>query len=215
MGVDKFNLLKTNLAYLNKRKKELNTPYPKLRISTVGLLDMIDELKLSINFAEEFHAIEGIQVTSFKSFSSELNDLMPLNDRDYFTKVTNDAINYAKEKNIKFVLQSEGFIENIEESKELGHKNCTMPWYRLSIQSNGDVYPCPVSYRAIGNIFKDDIIEIWNSKNMVDFRSGVNSIDEMNDDCKNCTHCRHRSTINKDTNDFSKKNTYISGMTRK
>lgn len=215
MGVDKFTQLKQNLAYLNKKKKEQNTPYPILRISTVGLLDVIDELKMAVDFAKEFEVQEGIQVTSFKSYSEELNQLMPLENIEYFSKVTDDAIQYAKEQKVKFVLQSDSFEENIKKSEELGHKSCTMPWYRISIQPNGDIFPCPVAYEPIGNLQQDNILDIWNSKKMHDFRLGVNNVDNMNEDCINCTHCRHRRITKKSSNDFSKAQKYFAGMKRK
>ncbi|AXH10882.1 hypothetical protein CP960_13535 [Malaciobacter halophilus] len=215
MGVDRLETVKKNISYLNKLKKEKNTKYPILRISTVGLLDAIHELKLAIDFAKEIEAEEGIQVTSFKSFSSELNHLMPLNDKQYFTKTTDEAIEYAKKQNIKFILQSGSIVENQQKTEELGHKHCNMPWYRLSIQPNGDVYPCPVSNKTIGNIFSSPIYDIWKSNEMEKFRNGVNNLEEMNEDCKNCTHCRHRSITNINANDYSSKEKYIMGMKRK
>ena len=215
MGVDKFEQVKKNINYINRVKKERDTIYPILRISTVGLLDVIDELKLSIDFAKKYDIKEGIQVTSFKAFSKELVELMPLKNPEYFTNITKDAIEYAKRKGVKFVLQSGSIIENQKDTQDLGHKKCNMPWYRLSIQPNGDVYPCPVANNPIGNIFKTDIVDIWNSKLMDEFRRGVNSIDNMNQDCINCTHCRHRSIVNIASNDFSDKDTYIAQMRRK
>lgn len=215
MGVDQLNTVKRNIDYLNKIKKEQGTIYPILRISTVGLIDMIHEIKLAVDFAKDFNAQEGLQITSFKAFSKELEPLMPLHNQDYYTQITNEAIDYAKEKNIKLVLQSGTIIENQKKTKELGHKRCNMPWYRLSIQPNGDVYPCPVSNKTIGNIFETDILDIWMSNDMQNFRKGVNSVTQMNTDCKNCTHCRHRSVIDQNTNAFSEKKMYVMEMHRK
>lgn len=215
MGVDKLDQIKTNIEYLNKKKKEKNTTFPILRISTVGLLDIIHELKLAVDFAYKYDIQEGIQVTSFKAFSKEMTPLMPVNDSKYFATITEEVIKYANEKKVKFVLQSGSIIENQQDTEKLGHKDCNMPWYRLSIQPNGDVYPCPVSYKPIGNIFESPILDIWNSKEIAKFRNGVNNVNNMNEDCINCTHCRHRSIVSSKTNDFSEKNRYISEMRRK
>jgi len=215
MGVDKLKQVINNIKYINRRKKEKNTIYPILRISTVGLLDVIEELKSSIDFADKYDIKEGIQVTSFKAYSEKLTELMPLNNPKYFTEITTEAIEYAKNKDVKFVLQSGSIIENQQDTENIGHKHCNMPWYRISIQPNGDIYPCPVSYKPIGNIFKNNILDIWNSQEMQNFRNGVNTLDNMNEDCKNCTHCRHRSVTSSSTNDFSTKDTYISEMKRK
>ncbi len=215
MGVAKLDLIRKNISYLNEVKKKNNTIYPILRISTVGLLDVIHELKLAVDFAENYNAKEGVQLTSFKSFSDEMSPLMPMNNQEYYTKHTTEAIEYAKEKDVKLVLQSGSWIENQRETQDLGHRHCNMPWYRISVQPNGDVYPCPVSYKPVGNIFEKDILSIWNSNEMEKFRTGVNDLENMNEDCKNCTHCRHRSVISKNTNDFSTKETYIMEMKRK
>lgn len=215
MGVDKLQIVKENIEYINKVKKEKNTIYPILRISTVGLLDVLHELKLAVDFAKEYNIKEGIQVTSFKAFSKDLTELMPLNNPDYFTCTTEEAIQYANDMDVKFVLQSGSIIENQRDTKELGHKQCNMPWYRLSAQPNGDVYPCPVAHEPIGNIFEANILDIWNSDEMMKFREGVNSLDNMNEDCVNCTHCRHRSVVKTTSNDFSDQDTYIAQMTRK
>jgi len=215
MGVDKFEIVKKNIKYINKLKKERNTKYPILRISTVGLLDSIDELKLAVDLVDKYNIEEGLQVTSFKAFSKEMVDLMPMKNPKYFTKVTQEAIKYASQRNVKFILQSGSIIENQQDTKELGHKKCNMPWYRLSIQPNGDVYPCPVALKPIGNFFKTNILDIWNSEEMKKFRNGVNSTENMNKDCLNCTHCRHRSVIDIQTNDFSDKNNYVAQMQRK
>ncbi len=215
MGVNKLDQVKKNIEYINKIKKQKQTKYPILRISTVGLLDMIHELKLAVDFASTYDIQEGIQVTSFKSFSEEMKPLMPLNNPEYFTRVTKEALEYAKEKDIKMILQSGSIIENQQDTEDLGHKDCNMPFYRLSIQPNGDVYPCPVSYKPLGNIFDTNILDIWKSKNIQKNRNGINSVENMNEDCKNCTHCRHRCVINTSSNDFSNQNTYISEMKRK
>lgn len=215
MRANKFDEIKEIIGKINALKKARNTRYPILRISTVALLDVIHELRMAVDFVKKYEVEEGLQVTSFKAFTDELVDLIPLKNDQYFTDTTNDAIAYAKEQGVKMVLQSGSIIENQEGTKQLGHRNCNMPWYRMSIQPNGDVYPCPVSSTPVGNFFENDIMDIWSSEEMEKFRRGVNDLDNMNEDCANCTHCRHRSTTNPNVNDYSQKENYIGEMKRK
>jgi radical SAM protein with 4Fe4S-binding SPASM domain len=105
--------------------------------------------------------------------------------------------------------------ENFGQTESLGHRYCDLPWYRLSIQPNGDVYPCPMAYEPISTLSDSSLEEIWNGPELAKFRSGVNDVENMNKDCANCTHCRHRSLAKVEANDFSTAVTYPTGLVRK
>jgi len=83
--------------------------------------------------------------------------------------------------------------DNEAEMLELGHRPCYIPWNRISIQPNGDVYPCAVAHVPVGNMFEQRLDDIWNGERLADFRAGVNDNDRMNDDCRQCMHCRQSS----------------------
>ena len=211
MSIDGYTKLRGKLTALNALKKDRKTRYPILRISTVGMIDNLDELKMAVDFAKEFEAEEGVQITSFKSFTAELNPLMPLNDMTTYTQKTSDALEYAEREQVKLVLQSGDLEENHQQTEPLGHRYCDLPWYRLSVQPNGDVYPCPMAYAPINN----SLDEIWSGLELAKFREGVNDLDKMNKDCENCTHCRHRSLTKIEANDFSEVEIYPTGLRRK
>ena len=65
-----------------------------------------------------------------------------------------------------------------------------------------------------GNLADTAIADIWTGAAMATFRSGVNNRENMNPDCRACTHCRHRSLTRREVNDYSTKETYITGLTR-
>ena len=140
--------------------------------------------------------------------------LMPLNNPEIFQKSVEEAKNHAKKLGVPFDQQGGTIEENKEETKVLGHKFCNLPWTRLSIQPDGNAYPCPLSTVIIGNIFEEKVEDIWNGSKLAEFRRGVNSINKPNNDCKFCTHCRHRNNLDRAANDFSKKNEYVAGMKR-
>ncbi len=85
----------------------------------------------------------------------------------------------------------------------------------MSLQPDGEVYPCPVATKSIGNFFKTSIDEIFNSKSMSIFRKGVNDPMNMNDDCSRCMHCRHKSINNDENNSCADVDTHYAQMTRK
>ena len=50
---------------------------------------------------------------------------------------------------------------------------CIMPMFRLSIKSDGNVRPCCLPYGEninLGNIYKETLLNIWNSKFMKNFQ---------------------------------------------
>ena len=216
MGQDRLEKVRENLAKLNAAKKAANTEYPKLRITTVGMLDSLDELCRSVDFAAEFEASEGVRMSYFRSHEEEMNELMPLNGAAAVTLAIDEAVAYAKGRNVSFEPIG-GSIDEIERDVDdaLGHRWCAQPWETLSLQPNGDVYPCAVAYTKVGNFFDNTLEEIWNGEKLAAFRNGVNSPDQMNDDCRKCSHCRYGSVLDPVANDFSATDEYVGGMRRK
>jgi radical SAM protein with 4Fe4S-binding SPASM domain len=215
MGSDSLAVVDGNLSRLVAAKRARGTKYPLLRISTVGMLDIIGELPLAVDFARRHEAEEGIQLTSLIAYDKDMAERMPLRDPESFMTAARAAQGYAEQQGVRLILQSGDIGENQEATREIGHRPCYIPWQRLSIQPNGDVYPCPVAYKPIGNLHDGDLKEIWESEALGGFRNGVNDLGNMNEDCRNCTHCRHKSIVRKDGNDFTETENYIGGMTRK
>lgn len=214
MGARQFERVKENLRVLNEIKAAKGTDWPILRISTVAMQDTLDEIEMALDFVKEFDAAEGLQVTSFKAHSEDLRHLMPLSDIENYRAFCHRAIAYAEKIGVKCDLQSGDVESNERFTAELGHRYCDMPWHRLSLQANGDVFACPVTYEPIGNFLETPIMDIWNGYALAEFRKGVNDTENMNEDCRTCTHCRHRSLLDPEANDFSQAERYIAGMTR-
>lgn len=66
---------------------------------------------------------------------------------------------------------------------------CLQPWEYVFIRSNGDVYPCCVIFssersRAMGNIFQQDFMDIWQGDLFRDFR--ISSSSGKNELCRSC-----------------------------
>ena len=216
MGQDRLEKVRENLTKLNAAKKAANTDYPKLRITFVGMLDTLDELCRSLDFAAEFEASEGVRMTYFRSYDESMSQYMPLNEPEIATAAIDEAMAYAQRLGISFESIG-GTIDEIESDvdESLGHRRCNLPWKTLSLQSNGDVYPCAVAYTTVGNFFENTFEEIWNGEKLAAFRDGVNNPDQLNEDCRQCSHCHYGSVLDPAANDFSTAGRYFGGMKRK
>ncbi len=216
MGQDRLEAVRENLTKLNAAKKAANTIYPRLRITFVGMLDTLDELCRSLDFAAEFEASEGVRMTYFRSYDESMSKYMPLNEPEIVTAAIDEAMAHAQRLGINFESIG-GTIDEIEADVDeaLGHRWCNLPWETLSLQPNGDVYPCAVAYTKVGNFFENTFEEIWNGEELAAFRDGVNNHDKLNEDCRQCSHCRYGSVLDPVANDFSTAGRFFGGMKRK
>ena len=156
-------------------------------------------------------------MTSLYVFEPGMRKELPAADTARYDRLTRAAVSHAARIGVRFELQSGTLEDNTVETEKLGHRPCYLPWQRLSIQPNGDVYPCPVANRTVGNMFENSLAEIWRSDALAAFRKGVNTPDAdlKNEDCRNCLHCRHHAIHDVEANDLSANETFFAGMTRK
>jgi radical SAM protein with 4Fe4S-binding SPASM domain len=86
-----------------------------------------------------------------------------------------------------------GYTENLKPAKSKVDINfvCNMPWQELVIRANGDILPCCSFYGTglvMGNIKKDSLFEVWNSKRMKEIRKELsNNNFSFSPACKNCS----------------------------
>ncbi len=63
---------------------------------------------------------------------------------------------------------------------------CTALFYTISIDANGDVYPCSSLRYKIGNVFDNTLAQIWNDSEDLKF---IQSIKNSNlNECNNCKY---------------------------
>jgi radical SAM protein with 4Fe4S-binding SPASM domain len=215
MGQDRLEKVRENLTKLNAAKKAANTDLPKLRITTVALLDTLDEICMSLDFAAEFEAAEGVRLSYFESHDEAMSKLLPLVSPEAFSKAIDEAAEYAKNIGVKFEPIG-GTMDEIEGDvdEELGHRPCGLPWETMSLQPNGDVYPCTAATTTVGNFFENTLEEIWNGEQLAEFRRGVNNPEAMNKDCAECCHCQIRSVLKVESNDWGSNEECFGGSTR-
>jgi radical SAM protein with 4Fe4S-binding SPASM domain len=66
----------------------------------------------------------------------------------------------------------------------LGNKGCSACDGLLSVGANGDVIPCASYDESVGNILKDDVLDVWHSERAELFREKFLAHDQ----CRNCEH---------------------------
>ena len=97
-----------------------------------------------------------------------------------------DSVEIQKENSINFYKDIKK--QNIEQKRLLKNYNCNEPWGQVTINSDGTVRPCCNTVGRnlpIGNIFENDLKEIWLSTKMSDIRkSFINN--EPNKICQLC-----------------------------
>ena len=73
-----------------------------------------------------------------------------------------------------------------DEISRLGmQKGCQVPWQDSFVAHNGDVHPCCVSPRILGNLRQQTFEEIWNGEQYRSFRRKLKSSD-TNEECRRC-----------------------------
>ncbi len=75
-------------------------------------------------------------------------------------------------------------VEFGEETNELELGGCSIGFSALSINYNGDVYPCPRVPFVIGNVRKNTLEEIWNNSAVLDKLRNRNNLKGK---CGNCS----------------------------
>ena len=194
----------TNASLLNKEMADnlIAADLSILRISLQGVTDEMYKKVGGTNFR-----IADI-VSNIKYFYNNKNNTK------IHLKIINIGLNNEKEKEIFYELFNPitdvasieyviPFIEEIDHSSltddlskcKLGHdkqpmsKICSMPFYMLALEPNGNLIPCCSSIvpYVYGNLKNNDIMELWDSKKHNDFLCMQLTDLTQNKVCKVCS----------------------------
>jgi len=95
-------------------------------------------------------------------------------------------------KQVKFrTRQFHNFCGHLDfKDNQKNYRLCPYPWTQMAVTYAGDCVPCcrDTSARSIlGNVFKDDIMEVWNGPKYIEFRQNLlDRKPELNPACKEC-----------------------------
>lgn len=216
MSADRLETVERNIQKINDLKRLKATELPKLRISVVGMQDTVETFKDAVDFAVRFRISEGVQVSYFNSHRDDMDKLMPASDMDRFMRFYDEARAYADLMGVRLELQG-GTPDQIDANvlPDLNHIYCALPFNRLSVQPDLNVYPCPVAYEPVGTLSTESLREIWEGPRLAKFRQGVNSVGKQNRECRECSYCRVKSPTSSAGNRLSEKQILWAGMKRK
>ena len=154
-------------------------------------------------------------VNNFLEFRKKKNRIFPLVRVSFIkNKVNcqelNDFVLYWKERvdfieiqsfNNLFIGQPEyKFIDGKYHLDDFVLKNCYDPYRRLSIQNNGNVFPCCSTYGnevIIGNIYNNSVYDIWNNEKTKKIRKIISG-NNLLCNPKGCVRCKNSGTANND-----------------
>ena len=154
----------------------------------------IEPLVLFINSLKESHKIHFFRINPVVSSDEKIS----LSIKEYYFYL--NIIEKLLKSNLSFNIQKDHKFGNYEWGI------CAAGKFGLYINYKGDVYTCPYIPLCIGNVYENDLFEVYLSKKNRDI---IYTIEEsINEECKECNflkHCRGGCIANNskfDNNNF-------------
>jgi len=179
-----FERVTENIARLTSARGKASKP--EITCWTVVTRKNVDELADIVRLARRL-ALDKITIQTFltdwgKDSMREFTDALRVKDEtSRLEEAIASAIRTAKEIGMDIDINYKDYL-----SKK--HK-CEWPWMSAFIASNGDVVPCCIIADSdtvnMGNVFKEDFKEIWNSKDYQRLREMIGA-HRLPDFCRNC-----------------------------
>lgn len=199
--------VKANIGHLQQLKKELTSPTPHLEVAFVAMPENIHQLPDMIPLLDELD-IHHLTVAPVDDFGLEKDFPTPnsgaLGPKEEAKEAFNRTQVLARESNtligliaasrfsweIGEVPSSEAYHYRTDyspaETEAIGlHKVCGVPWADVVIGDNGDVHPCCVSRRVMGNVNDTAFEQIWWGPKYREFRRRLLSTNPPAE-CRTC-----------------------------
>ena len=198
----KWNQLWENITYLTEAKEKLygmrKYRRPAIYLEFVVQKDNIKELPMLIEKAIK-KGLNGVVVIDMVAHSDELekqrmntSEMLPVAKRYY--KEAHSMVGKLKHlcpyfdlrlpngydpitKKFSVSKESEKTSDEVLKKLDCGNKKnmCLEPWQTFYVRHNGKVAPCVITNRNLGDLNKEDAIEIWNGPNFQKFRERMRS----------------------------------------
>ena len=184
-----FDKLKNNLKLFVKEKKKRKHNFDLLTVNYVILNNNYKYVQKMIEFVKYI----GIKNIFFESdVTNGVYSVFNIPKKEYkiFQNVLLNTKN-NKDKDINIFIDESFFTSEAEPIKnfsaEKEENKCLVPWISCCIHSNGDVSNSMFCSQVTGNIYKNDLENIWNSQKNIKIRSQVmkNNIKQICDSCLN------------------------------
>ena len=168
------NEITDNIRYMAGLKKELQTPFPRLGISTTIMKENVRQLDKIIKLAKDL----GIPEISFH--------VAYYPNRYLYEELGVD------QRQLKSILDGLTRLGGVLKIKVRyyklhgGSKPCQTGWFIPFVASNGDVFVCCYQQEPMGNVLTEDFQDIWNNRRYRAFRKQIKT--NPNDTCRYCNY---------------------------
>lgn len=166
-----FERIKSMVTYIEKLKKQKQTPFPNTRLSMVicnrNYLDVPKLVEVCRETGAKNAYVKKL-IAPTERFAQELE--LNTEQTKNMNQSIEEALKSAKEYGINLEIEWE---EQVDFNKT-GDLPCYYGWLFCLIDGNGDVHPCCFQNHAasctMGNINREDFSAIWFSEKYRDFR---------------------------------------------
>ena len=175
-----------------KRKRKINYPY--MRFVFTAMQSNYKEIPDLLRVAYEI-GLEEIKVLHFTTFKPEILHESLWNYQKEVKKVFEASKKTAESLGIKVSLPP---IQGEDPAGDKLHRNCYTSWRDFFLGSDNYIRPCQSTSRQLFHIDKYfSFKEMWNSKELQDFRATVNNPSLMPPGCRSCYQASHANWNNK------------------
>lgn len=158
-GIDAFDTVVENLCMVNEYKIKMNRKKPILSFNVVAMNSLLDELEALVHLADEI-GVSSISMPNLVVQGSEIAEESIWLNIDKAKKSFHDASVLAKRLNIKFS----------PPRLDIYKGDCKAFFRQMVINWDGTVMTCPMERYIIGDLKRDKMEDIWNSKGMIKLR---------------------------------------------
>lgn len=143
---------------------------PRLQFEVTLMQSNIDQLPDMIRLASEI-GVDRVKGYHLFAFWPEFEKESLVNDKSHYNEVYVRSKEVAKELGVETGLALPFLLDGNPPTFE--DRKCPRLWRRFWIDFNGDLLPCThPSRRVLGNVYRDNILEVWNSEAYQTLRKG-------------------------------------------
>lgn len=158
-GVDGFEQVVQNIEKINEYKIMKNKKTPVLSFNVVAMNSIMPELASMVRLANKI-GVEHIAMPNMVAQGKEMIVESIWENVDEAKSTIEQASTIAEKYNIKFIPPNLKIME----------KDCKSLFHKMFINWDGTVMSCALEKYIVGDVSKNSLSEIWNSKGMIGLR---------------------------------------------
>jgi radical SAM protein with 4Fe4S-binding SPASM domain len=196
---------------VQEKKRELKTEFPLIDLKTVILKENLNQLPEILELADSLsvdfitysipRSMDNLYSPPYREDLQDICQARPAyprledNELELLAQQVSRIRAYSGKTTIRFYpsrMLSERILGRFyrQELSPADFQACSLPWSRVSVSPQGDVYPC-LSYR-VGNVRQESLSRIWNGSRFREFRKCLER-KRLSDFCVGCCNsvCKH------------------------